>query len=358
MYLGLMNLLGIHHITLICSNARRTLEFYTRVLGLRLVKKTVNFDDPGAYHLYFGNETASSGTLFTFFEWKDLSRGQWGIGTTHHAALIVESDDAQLKWKRWLEDHGVKVTGPYNRTYFRSLYFTDPDGVILEIATRGPGWAVDEPEDAIGSTFIPPPEQALREHRDEAAIAATTWPEPVGEISPDMALKGIHHITAIASNVDETALFYTEILGLRIVKKTANYDDPSTPHYYLGLGQGAPGTVITYFGYPPDKMHRGRIGTGMTHHFAFSVQDDEAQMAWRDQLISAGVEVTPVMDRKYFHSVYFWDPDGHMLEIATIGPGFMVDEELQALGSRLCLPPWLEPERQSIESSLMPLDGK
>src|SRR5512132_4391017 len=95
-YLGSMYLLGLHHITLICSNARRTVEFYTRVLGLRLVKKTVNFDDPGAYHLYFGNETASPGTLFTFFEWRDLSKGPWGIGTTHHAALIVESDDAQL----------------------------------------------------------------------------------------------------------------------------------------------------------------------------------------------------------------------------------------------------------------------
>jgi glyoxalase family protein len=353
-----MDLLGLHHITLICSNARRTIDFYTRTLGLRLVKKTVNFDDPGAYHLYFGNEMASPGTLFAFYEWKDLSKGQWGIGTTHHVALIVDSDDAQLKWKRWLQDRGVKVSGPYDRTYFRSLYFTDPDGVILEIATRGPGWTVDEPEGSIGTAFITPPDPLFRENRNEAAIAAITWPEPVGQITPDMGLNGIHHITAIASNVDETALFYTEILGLRIVKKTANYDDPSASHYYLGTGDGKPGSVITYFGYPPDKMHRGRIGTGMTHHFAFSVQNDEAQLTWREKLISAGVEVTPVMDRKYFHSVYFWDPDGHMLEISTLGPGFLVDEELSALGTTLCLPPWLEPERQAIESSLMPLEVK
>lgn len=353
-----MDLLGLHHITLICSNARRTLDFYTRVLGFRLVKKTVNFDDPGAYHLYFGNEIAAPGTLLTFFEWRDLSKGQWGIGTTHHIALIAESEEALLKWKRWLTDHRVKVSGPYDRTYFRSLYFTDPDGVILEIATRGPGWAVDEPPDAIGSTFIPPPQSLLRDQRDEAAIQATTWPEPLQQISPDMALGGIHHITAIASSVDETGIFYTDILGLKILKKTANYDDPSSPHYYFGLGDGAPGTVVTYFGYPPERMHRGRIGTGMTHHFAFSVQDDEAQMEWRDRLLAAGVEVTPVMDRKYFHSVYFWDPDGHMVEISTLGPGFMVDEDERSLGTNLCLPPWLESERDSIESSLMPLDGR
>jgi glyoxalase family protein len=351
-----MSLLGIHHITLICSNAQQTLDFYTRMLGFRMVKKTVNFDDPGAYHLYFGNETGAPGTILTFFEWKDLSRGQWGIGTMRHVALIVESDDVQLKWKRWLQDHGVKVTGPYDQTYFRSLYFADPDGVVLEISTRGPGWAVDEPQESIGTTFITPPETSLRDHRDEAAIAATTWPEPVGEILPDMALKGIHHINAIASNIEETSLFYTELLGLRVVKKTVNYDDPSAPHYYLGIGNGAPGTVITYFGYSPDKMHRGRIGTGMTHHFAFSVPDDEAQLTWREKLLSAGVETTPIMDRKYFHSVYFWDPDGHMLEISTLGPGFMVDEDPAALGTKLCLPSWLEAERQSIESSLMPLD--
>ncbi|RPH34673.1 glyoxalase, partial [bacterium] len=297
-----MNLLGLHHITLICSNARRTLDFYTRVLGFRLVKKTVNFDDPGAYHLYFGNETASPGTLLTFFEWRDLPKGHWGIGTTHHAALIVESDEAQLKWKRWLQDHGVKVSGPYDRSYFKSIYFTDPDGVILEIATRGPGWAVDEPQDAIGTTFIPPPEQFLRDPRDEAAAGANSWLEPVGEISPDMALKGIHHITAIASDIEETSTFYTEVLGLKIVKKTANYDDPSAPHYYFGLGEGAPGSVVTYFGYASNKMQRGRIGTGMTHHFAFSVQNDDEQMAWRERLLSSGVEATPIMDRRYFRS--------------------------------------------------------
>jgi glyoxalase family protein len=353
-----MNLLGIHHITLICSNARRTLEFYTRILGFRLVKKTVNFDDPGAYHLYFGNETASPGTLLTFFEWKDLPRGHWGIGTTHHSALMVDTEEAQLKWKRWLQDNGVKVTGPYNRSYFTSIYFTDPDGAILEIATRGPGWAVDEPLESIGTALISPPEQWVRGHRDEEGIAAASWSEPLGQITPDMALKGIHQITAISSNIDETSTFYTEVLGLKTVKKTVNYDDPTAPHYHFGIGEGAPGTVIAYFVYPPDKMQRGRLGTGMTHHFAFGVQDENEQIDWRERLISSGIEVTPVMDRRYFRSIYFWDPDGQMMEISTLGPGFMVDEDPAALGTHLCLPPWLEPERAAIESSLMPLDVK
>jgi glyoxalase family protein len=350
-----MKLLGIHHITLVCSSARQTLDFYTRILGLRLVKKTVNFDDPGAYHLYFGDETGRPGTLLTFFEWKDLSRGHWGIGTTHHVALIVESQEAQLKWKRRLQDLGVYVTGPYDRSYFHSLYFTDPDGVILEIATRGPGWAVDEPPEAIGTTLVAPPKQLLGENRDEAAIGAITWPEPVGTVTPDMALAGLHHITVIASDIGRTSAFYTDLLGLKIVKRTVNYDDPSAPHIYFAAGEGEPGTVITYFGYALDRMRRGRIGTGMTHHFAFSVQDEEEQLAWRESLVAAGVEATPIMDRKYFRSVYFWDPDGHILEIATVGPGFMVDEDADTLGSRICLPSWLEGERASIESSLMPL---
>lgn len=134
-----MSILGLHHITAVCSSAQRTVNFYTKVLGLKLVKRTVNFDAVNTYHLYFGDDVGSPGSLVTFFEWPDAPKGRRGIGTTHHLALLTETEEAQLKWKRWLTDHGVKVTGPYNRTYFRSIYFTDPDGLILEIATRSPG---------------------------------------------------------------------------------------------------------------------------------------------------------------------------------------------------------------------------
>lgn len=351
-----MHIIGIHHITMVSSDARRTVAFYSKLLGLKLIKKTVNFDDAGAYHLYFGDEKGSPGTLLTFFEWKDHTRGHWGIGTTHHLALVVETAEAQMKWKRRLTDNGVSVTGPYDRNYFRSIYFTDPDGLILEIATRGPGWVVDEPPDAIGSTLIVPREELRKGGRDEDLIRQTNWPEPVPEITYDMKLAGLHHITAIASNIDRTTAFYSETLSMRLVKKTLNYDDITSPHYYFGVGDGKPGTVITYFGYPHQRMRRGTVGVGMTHHFAFAVGDDEAQQNWRERLLSAGVQVTPVLDRKYFRSIYFHDPDGHILEIATVGPGFLVDEDPSNLGTTLSLPEWLEPDRRLIESSLTPIE--
>ena len=350
-----MSILGIHHVTMVSAYAQRTVDFYQSILGLRLIKKTVNFDDTGSYHLYFGNENGTPGTLLTFFEWGDAQRGHWGIGTTHHIALIVESLEAQMKWKRRLTDRSVRVTGPYNRNYFRSIYFADPDGLILEIATRGPGWTIDEASDVLGTTVIPPPEELRKGGRDEALIAQMNWPEPVEEISPDMKLQGIHHITAIASDIERTTSFYADFLGLRTVKKTLNYDDLSAPHYYFGIGDGQPGTIITYFGYPDGTMRKGKVGTGMTHHFAFAVKGPEEQLEWRDKLRSVGLQVTTVMDRKYFRSIYFNDPDGHILEIATNGPGFLVDEDKDSLGKSLSLPVWLERHRTEIESSLTPI---
>ncbi len=351
-----MNILGIHHITMVSSDAQRTVDFYTRILGLRLVKKTVNFDDPFAYHLYFGDEVGRPGTLLTFFEWRDARRGHWGIGTTHHLALIVDSTETQLKWKRWLTDRGLHVSGPYDRLYFRSIYFNDPNGLILEIATRGPGWTVDEPADSLGAKVIMPPDSVTRKGRDEKSIDATTWPEPVNSLTPEMKLYGLHHITAISSDIGRTTAFYTDVLGLRILKRTFNFDDPSWPHFYFGVDEGKPGTIITYFGYSTEVMRYGQIGTGLTHHFAFAVENDETQLEWREKLLSKGVRVTEVLDRKYFKSIYFNDPDGHILEIATLGPGFLIDEEREMLGRHLTLPKWLEPQRADVESALTPID--
>jgi glyoxalase family protein len=350
-----MSLLGIHHLTAVCSNATRTVDFYTRILGLRLVKKTVNFDDPGAYHLYFGDETGKPGTLITFFEWSNLPKGHWGIGTTHHLAFVVDTQEAQLKWKRRLIDLGVGVTGPYDRNYFHSIYFTDPDGLILEIATRGPGWTVDEYGDQLGTQQINPPIALTRFGRNEEEIARTMWAEPVEAVTPEMKLGGLHHITAMSSNIDRTAEFYTETLGMRLLKRTVNYDDPTAPHSYFGIGEGNPGTIITYFGYTPEKMRDGAIGTGMTHHFAFAVDNEEMQLEWRAKLLQADVQVTPVLDRVYFKSIYFQDPDGHILEIATLGPGFLIDEPPETLGKGLQLPQWLERNRREIEGNLAPI---
>lgn len=347
---------GLHHITLVSSNAQRTVDFYTRVLGQRLVKQTVNFDDPGAYHLYFGDAEGRPGTAITFFEWKHATRGQPGIGGTHHFAMRVADYDGLLMWKRRLTDLGVSVDGPFDRHYFTSIYFRDPDGVIIEIATDGPGWTIDEAPDAIGSAFRAPPEQMLVNNRDAARIAATTWPEPVPTITPAMALmQGMHHITAIGADIERTHAFFGDLLGMRRVKMTNNFDDPNSAHWYWGDASGRPGSIITYFERDPAQSQRVRMGAGQTHHFALAVPDEATQLAFRDRLLAAGLAVSPVMDRIYFKSIYTRDPDGHIVELATAGPGFAVDEPVASLGTSLQLPPWLETHRDDITRVLTPL---
>lgn len=351
-----MTILGLHHITLVASNAQKTVDFYTKILGLRLVKKTVNFDDPGSYHLYFGDETGSPGSAITFFEWPGAPKGRPGIGGTHHFALAVADKNGLLMWKRWLTDHNVSVDGPFDRHYFTSIYFNDPDGTIVEIATLGPGWAADEDAATIGTEYREPPAEMVVRNRDEERIKAETWPEPVAEITREMALsRGMHHITAIGRDIERTNAFFGDLLGMRRVKMTSNFDDPTSAHWYWGTGDGRPGTLITYFERDPAKTRLAQMGAGQTHHFALAVADEAAQLEWREKLVQAGLGVSPVMDRIYFKSIYTKDPDGHIVEIATAGPGFLVDEEVATLGTRLMLPPWLEKHREQIEGALAPV---
>lgn len=350
-----MTILGLHHITLGCSNAAQTVAFYTQVLGLRFVKKTVNFDDPGSYHLYFGDDIGRPGTAITFFEWPGVPRGYPGIGGTHHFALRVPDYERLLQWKRRLTDLGLHVDGPLDRHYFTSIYFNDPDGTIIEIATDGPGWAVDEAPDQLGQAFREPPAQMLINNRDEARIQAATWPDPVPAITPAMALQhGMHHITAIGTDIQRTHAFFADLLGMRRVKMTNNFDDPNSAHWYWGVGDGAPGTLITYFERAPSRR-RARMGVGQTHHFALAVPDAETQLIWRERIQRAGISVSPVMDRIYFKSIYTRDPDGHIVELATVGPGFTIDEDPAELGQNLRLPPWLEQHRAQIETALQPI---
>lgn len=349
---------GFHHITMVARDARRTLSFYRDLLGIGLVKRTVNFDDPGAYHLYFGNGTGEPGTLLTFFEWPSAPRGRWGVGGVHHLALGVRSREALLMWKRRLTDAGVPVSGPFDRVWFHSIYFSDPDGQVLEIATHGPGYHVDEPIDALGGRDIVPTPDHVRGSRDEAAIAAETYPEPVTRIRPEMALEGIHHVTGITGDIERAHEFYTEALGLGRVKRSVNQDDAKTPHWFWASydrREVKPHSSYSLFGWP-GSTYPARGGVGQTHHIAFRAPDAETQLAWRDHLLSQGVEVSPVMDRDYFRSIYFRAPDGQLLEIATDGPGFTVDEEVETLGSELRLPAWLEPRHDEIAATLRPLD--
>jgi glyoxalase family protein len=351
-----MKVLGLHHITLVSSNAQRTVDFYVKVLGQRLVKQTVNFDDPSAYHLYFGDRTGRPSTAITFFEWAHAGRARHGIGGTHHVALRVGDYEGLLKWKRRLSDLGVPVDGPFDRQYFKSIYFKDPDGVILEIATDGPGWTVDEAPDVIGTTLQEPPSEMLIANRDSDRIVNETWQEPVPTITPDMALmNGMHHITAISSNIARTHEFFADVLGMRRVKMTSNFDDPTSAHWYWGVDDGKPGTLITYFERDPQKTQRAQVGIGMTHHFAFAVANEDEQEEWRKRLIRAGHRVSPIMNRDYFKSIYTSDPDGHIVELATLEPGFVTDEYESQLGTSLQLPDFLKPYREQIQLGLTPL---
>jgi glyoxalase family protein len=348
---------GIHHITMVTTDAVRAVAFYRDLLGLGLVKQTVNFDDPGAYHLYFGQEGGAPGTLLTFFEWPGAGGGHWGVGGVHHLALSVDSPEAQLKWKRRLADAGIPVTGPLDRGYFTSIYFGDPDGQILEIATKGPGYAIDEPADALGRTMIEPDADRLPDGRDEAAIAARSWPEPVPEVTPDMRLTGIHHITGITGDLARMDDFFQEALGLPLVKRTLNQDDAKTEHWFWARYDDAtvaPRSAYTLFGWPKSN-YPARPGAGQTHHVAFRARDDDEQLAWREHLRALDIDVTPVQERHYFRSIYFRAPDGMLFEIATDGPGFAIDEPADALGRELRLPPWLEGERRAISERLTPI---
>jgi glyoxalase family protein len=347
---------GIHHITLVASRAEQTARFYVRTLGLGFVKKTVNFDAPTTYHLYFGDKTGTPGTLVTFFEWPDAPRGRIGVGTTHHFAMTVDTHEGLLKWKRRLTNLGVQVSGPYDRKFFTSIYFQDPDGVILEIATRGPGWSAMQNDHDVWV----PPSDVQAPFRDEKAIAAMTWPEPVTTITQDMQLHGLHHVSAMSADIHRTDDFYGDILNMVLIRKSINYDEPEMPHWYWGVGEGLPGTIMTYFGMNylknGTRATHGHIGQGLTHHVAFEVSSEQGLEYWQERFRERGVQVTEILDRKYFKSIYFNDPDGHILEIATSGPGFLVDGREESLGKDLALPDWLEHERTTIEAGLSPIN--
>lgn len=345
-----MKIQGLHHITLVCSDAQRTIDFYARVLGLRFIKLTVNFDDPTSYHLYFANDLAEPGSVVTFFVWPHAPRGRPGIGGTHHFALTVENDDGLLMWKRWLTDLSVAVHGPYNRRYFRSIYFRDPDGSTIEITTQGVGFTLDEDLATLGTSVIAPLP------REQALPADETWPRPIEMITEEMKLKfGMHHISAISSDLARTHEFFHGLLGMRRVKMASNLDDPTVAHWFWGSDDGRPGTLVSYFEYTPDKMRHVQMGAGQTHHFALAVADDETQARFREKFVDAGLRVTPMIDRVYFHSIYTNDPDGHIVELATLGPGFTVDEPLEELGTSLKLPPWYEKQRARITTLLPPV---
>lgn len=313
--------LGIHHITLVTADARRALAFYGETLGMRLVAGEVDHFGPGSTPLWFSTADGAPGTLVQVVEDAELPRGRYGVGGTHHFALGTATYDTLLMWKRRLTDHGIPVSGPMPRGYFTSLYFRDPDGQVVEIATQGPGYDIDEPIDALGREVMQQDASQLPGGRDEARIAATTHPEPVPAITPAMALLGMHHISAMTDDIGRAHEFYEAALGLRIVKRTINQDDPETPHWLWANYDGTrvlPASSWTLFGWTP-RHPKARPGIGQSRVVAFRARDTEEQRAWADHLRTMGVEVSPIDGSQRHASFTFHAPDGQPLAIAVDG---------------------------------------
>lgn len=301
---------GLHHVTAFSGPAARNVDFYTRVLGLRLVKKTVNFDDPGTYHLYYGDETGSPGTILTFFPVDHAAPGRLGVGETQETAFVVPKGSIGW-WADRLTAEGVAQDAPVNVFGESVLAFRDPDGMRLAL---------------VGV---------------EDAGAAPT--RVAGGVEPTHAIRGFHGVTLLLRDAGPTAAILTGVFGLSEVGLEGKL--------IRFRGDAELGGVVTLR--EADDVQRGRAGAGSVHHIAFRAADDAAQEGMVEKLrLTYGLNVTEQRDRQYFRSVYFREPGGVLFEIATDIPGFAVDEPVDALGTSLKLPPALEAHRAEIEAVL------
>lgn len=303
-----MKTAGIHHLTGITGDAQKNIDFYTGVLGLRMVKLTVNFDDPSAYHLYYGNALGEPGTIATFFHWPRMQERRVGAGEITSIGFSIPKDATDY-WESHLKEHSA----PYDvRTTFGETHiiFRDPDGLQVEL---------------IADTALP---------------ATKPWTHSVPEIH---AIRSFHSVTLCEDGSERTRIFLENTFGYKRVAqegtlfKYSTDGDAAGRHLYVRIAPDLP---------------RGMMGSGTVHHVAFRARDDADEESIRTELLSVGMDATPVIDRNYFHSVYFREPGGILFEIATDAPGFTIDEIAAQLGSSLVLPAQYEPYRAQIEASL------
>jgi len=305
---------GIHHVTAIAGKPARNVDFYTRTLGLRLVKKTVNFDDPGTYHLYYGDEQGHPGTILTFFPWEHAAPGRNGEGLAEETAFRVPLESIGY-WAQRLIEHGVPHNAPERRFAEPVLTLTDPDG--LSLALVGVTGASSEP----------------------------AWSN--GGVPAEHAIRGFHGITLMLGQAAPTGAILTDVFGFKGAGREGHL-----VRYTADGGAGSAVTIRETEGFLP-----GRMGRGSVHHIAFRATDDAQQAAMaRKVRADHRLSPTPQLDRNYFRSVYFREPGGILFEIATDAPGFAVDEPLESLGRDLKLPGFLEPHRREIEAALPPLE--
>lgn len=307
-------ILGIHHVTAIASDPQRNVDFYSGLLGLRLVKLTVNFDDPGTYHLYYGDGVGSPGTIMTFFPWPKAPRGKQGTGQVTETAFAIPQNSIAF-WESRLADAGVEVRGTSTRFGEPVISCADPDGMKVEL---------------IGAASL----DASKVHR-------------AGPVPVESAIHGFHSATLSVEGSAKTATLLTNTMGFALVGQEGNRF-----RYAVDGGSGV-GSVVDVRCAPEEP--RGSTLPGTVHHIAWRVADEEEQVDWLGEISRLGYNTSPVMDRNYFHSIYFREPGGVLFEIATDPPGFTVDESLEEMGKKLLLPPWLEPSRTQLEAVLPPL---
>lgn len=305
-----MTILGVHHITAIASDPQANIDFYAGVLGLRLVKLTVNFDDPGTYHLYYGDGRGTPGTIITFFPWPSAPHGRKGTGQVTASAFAIPPNSIDY-WVDRLGAAGVNFVRESSRFGDSFISLSDPDGMTIDLIES--------------------------ERADSHRVFNS------GEIPSASAIRGIHSATLAEEGYQSTATLLIETMGFRLIGQEEN-------RFRYAIAEGQPGSIVDVVCTP--EQRRGSILVGTVHHIAWRTADDDQQKAWLDRLVQLRYNVSPVMDRKYFHSIYFREPGGVLFEIATDQPGFAVDEPADHLGESLVLPLWLEPQRARLEAGL------
>jgi glyoxalase family protein len=312
--MGKATIKGLHHVIALCGDPRSNHRFYTGVLGLRLVKRTVNFDDPETYHLYYGDGAGSPGTILTFFPWLGMPQGRLGTGQAITTAF--RAGEASLEWwMKRLEENKVPFRGPLKRFEEAFIEFRDPDGLGLEIVSL-PG----------------------------SAPATSEW--KLSPVPPEHALRGFHTVTLSEAAYEATRALVSGPMGFR----SEGEENGRLRFQAPGAGEASLLDILSQ----PGGRH-GLQGSGTVHHIAFRVDDEKAQLGWREKLLQSGFNVSPVMDRSYFHSIYYREPGGVLFEIATNVPGFATDEPPGSLGEKLMLPPQFESRREQIARDLPPL---
>ena len=301
---------GLHHVTAIASDPQRNLDFYTGILGLRFVKRTINFDDPGTYHFYFGDDVGTPGTILTFFPWPDARAGQRGAGETVATTFSIPPGSIQY-WRERLKDKQVNTQ---EHSYFGGVHlaFRDPDGMLLELV----------------------------EHKDSTSTAAPRY----ADVPAEYAVQGFFGTTLLEVSIEKTRAMLA-VMGYQEVATEGS----RTRFTAAGTARGRFVDVLV-----DPNARSGHMGAGTVHHIAFRAADDSSQQQWLKE-ISKHASVTPVQDRTYFHSIYFREPGGVLFEIATDNPGFLIDESVETLGEALKIPEWFEPQRAMIEARVKPI---